>query len=477
MIPTISWKGLSRAGIALLFLVGAGQAMAAGTAANAKLENTVTATYKNLSGDAQTPVSSTAEITVLLLSSTPTLTLNSTVPADVTSLAEGQAIQILYDVTSTANGPDDYDLTTTETDGDNDLEDSTFTTTTDVGVLGATILVEDYTILATAGAGAGECTAAGTGSCTIKVPNDNAVDFEVNGFAGGGTDKIFFASIGATCTVTGVDDTNATIRTDVNEADGYSTITFDDCDTDGALTVADGAFETKTITFNLTVTTVSGANTVGDADLSTVAQDDGAVAVASASVDTTITVYAARIIIHKLVQNLDTTVVGTTTDPGNDGDGNQIIGILTVDDGTGSTTYYKSGVTAQPGDTLQYVVLVENLGAQVNDVVVSDALNVFTTYPADNNIRVMEEGDLGCTTGSTPASANNNLWDCVVTIDTTNVAAIQTPTDATDGDEASYNAGTTTISIYAGVGGSDAGTGGTIEFGKVSVGFYSVDVD
>ena len=79
---------LTRIGIALALIAGASQAMAAPTASNATLENTATASFSNLGGTPQTPVTVTAQITVLLTPVTPDLTLSSTTPTDLTTLAE-----------------------------------------------------------------------------------------------------------------------------------------------------------------------------------------------------------------------------------------------------------------------------------------------------------------------------------------------------------------------------------------------------
>lgn len=456
---------LTRIGIALALIAGASQAMAAPTASNATLENTATASFSNLGGTPQTPVTVTAQITVLLTPVTPDLTLSSTTPTDLTTLAENQTISLFYDVTSNSNGPDDYNLALSETSFTG-LNTGTAGATTDVGILGATTIVEDFTILNTAGAGAGQCSTpdGGTGTCSIKVANDDASDAVVNGLSG--FDTVVFTS-GIVCTVASVDDTNGGQVTDPGVGSGFSLVTVQGCSGAGLQSLGDGIFERKTIQYDYTTGTLSASPTPGTGTLSTVAQDDGAVASASAAVTSNITVLAARIVIHKLVRNVTDPITGSTADPGTDVNGNQIIGVLSVDDesGGGPFTYYKTGVTAEPGDVLQYAIVIENVGAAVTDVVIDDSSTIFTTYTA-NSVRLMEEGS---------KSSCSPAWTCTVTITpATNV--VTGLTDAVDGDQAKVVSGTD-VSIYAGAGGDDSGNGGNLAASKVTVGFYSVTVD
>jgi hypothetical protein len=97
------------AGVATLALVVPGLALAS-TAANTKITNTATVTYNDAGSNPQTAVTATADVTVTLVASAPNLSS----PANVT-IDQGATATLVYTITATANGPDPYHITATET--------------------------------------------------------------------------------------------------------------------------------------------------------------------------------------------------------------------------------------------------------------------------------------------------------------------------------------------------------------------------
>ena len=99
-----SLRCLALGTIALAIAATAPQALAS-TAANTAISNSATVTYNDAGGIAQMPVTATAIVTVTLVPSAVTLTS----PA-AQSIAQGTTATLSYTITSTANGPDIYSL-------------------------------------------------------------------------------------------------------------------------------------------------------------------------------------------------------------------------------------------------------------------------------------------------------------------------------------------------------------------------------
>src|SRR3982750_2753659 len=104
----------SKAGLVAVALLGAAlsfaQSALASTAANTTITNSATVNYNDGGGVAQTPVTATVSVTVTLVPSA--VTLSS--PANQT-IAQGASATLTYTITSTANGPDTYNLSSVVT--------------------------------------------------------------------------------------------------------------------------------------------------------------------------------------------------------------------------------------------------------------------------------------------------------------------------------------------------------------------------
>lgn len=462
---------LAKLAFGLTLLLAGQQAFAAPTAANAILQNTVTVNFDNSAGLAQPAVSASVSITVLLKPATPTLTKTGSSPTNLNTVVETQTFTIDYTITSNANGPDTYALSYAL--GTESSIQAGSPTTVNAGspssvTLGATTVVENYTSMA-AGLGTGgegDCVTPDTGYCTIKVANDNSnTDGIVNGLAAG--DAVELGTSGTVCTIkTGGITDNGGAVTDVTVAGGYSTIVLQNCSAaDASISVGDGMYGQQSITVSLTagkIDQTSGA-TSSTGTVTTTAQ--GASPSAAATDAQGYTIILPHIAVSKLVRDITNPIVGdTTTNPGNDANGNPIRSVLTVNDGSGSATFYKTGVKAKPGDVLEYAVIVENVGStDATNVTLQDNLTAFTTYQASSLIDI-EAGTLSCTT---------NAWTCSATVTT----GPTTLTDVAGDDAGTYNAGPPpSVSINPGTG-ATASTGGTVSTGNVSIVFYKVKVD
>ncbi|MCB1645328.1 MAG: hypothetical protein KDI36_07740 [Pseudomonadales bacterium] len=451
-----------KAGVAIVLLVcGAQSALAAGTAANTILENTVTVNFENAGGLAMTAVTATASITVNLVEAAPSVAFNAAASTSPLEGAEGDVITLVYDVTSNANGEDDYELVVADSSTSN-YGTSTFSPVSpvSVGILGATTVAEAFSILNTGGSGAGECTVNGTGTCEIQVPNDGPIGSEgdINSLAAGDTVVLNNGST-LTCTVVSVTDVAG-----ATSAASLSTLEVDSCEDTGggafALAIGDDIFESKQITISTTLGNLTAANVDGSTTISVTPQPVGGSA-GTPDTNATITIKAPSVSVFKLVRNVTTPVAGT--DPGAGAD----IAILTYD-GTGGGTFYANGVTAAPGDVLEYAVIVRRDLGNVKDIRITDPLQIFTTYQAAS-INVLDAEATGFTC--------SNTWTCDVTVTDGTVDAADDGS-TTAGDTGFFSGGT--ITAYGGSGADETdGTnpGGTLGNGEVSVITYRVTVD
>jgi hypothetical protein len=137
---------------------------------------------------------------------------------------------------------------------------------------------------------------------------------------------------------------------------------------------------------------------------------------------------------------------------------------ITVPNGTGTTTYIynsntyyatTSGVTAKPGDILEYILVATNSGS------VPISASVVTDVPQTNFVTFR---DNAYGTGKE-----------ITYVSDTNV--VTTLSKASDGDQADYNITTpNTLTVYAGMGATNT-AGGTIPAGKSVLVLYQVTVN
>ena len=400
-------------GTALLASAALIPSLAFATAANTTITNTVTVSFSDAANNPQTPVEANVSISVNLVASAPLLTS----PADVDPTTEDTGVNLVYTITSTANGPDTYNFTSADTESNMDAE-ATFSTPSIV--LGATTVASGITAADT----------------VITVPFDGTDDGIVNGLAVG--DIIVIDPTG-TAEVAEIDS----IDESTGAASNTVTITLT-AGTTSAFTYGTTIGERDDVTVVVTTDTITTGTSGTHSVLSTATSDtDGAVFTTQATA-TVITVRRPVLTVTKYVRNATPL---TTFNPA--------VADVTVD----GVDYYSSGVSGNPGDTMQYLIVIDNSAAgagTANNIVVSDPIPQFTTFVA-SSIELDATG--------------------------TGVFAAQDET-ADDGDAAELDAtGNGTVYVYAGAGGDDTtagagnGDGGTLLATEISYVTFQVTID
>jgi len=294
----------------------------ASTAANTVIRNTVTVNYNDAAAHVMPQQQATVDITVALVNATPTLTA----PADQSTIPGTPAVYN-YTITSNANGPDNYALTTNIDSQSAGISGSTAVAAPTPIFLGATTIKTAVTI------------AAG-GTTAISVPTDGTVGGGVNGLIA--TDTVVIN--GQVYTIASVDDTTATT------VNGTSTITVNGNGTaSGLLPVGTPIEERKTFTMTVTpgTVTVAANQTI---TVTTSAKSGGAAAAATDQTVTTVNV--ANLSVVKEVS----------------ADGN---------------TWVSSGLCAAPAASLFYRITVTNNGSSnATTVLITDPQPIYTTYTA-----------------------------------------------------------------------------------------------
>lgn len=324
-------RPLAAAILAVGALAGASQAWA-NTAADTTIRNTVTVNYSDAASTPQAALTAQVDVTVNLVRANPLLSA----PIDQTTDSATNAVYS-YTITNAANGIATYNLSTTLAQSAG-ISASTANTNVALATLGATTVASSVNILA-------------LGNTTITVPADNTVDLSINGLAGGDTVVIG----GQVYSIAG-------IGADV-ASPGTTTITVVGNGT--AQVVASGTLIAERQTFTMTVDPgpVSG---VGDQTITVDTTATDSVDNAYTGTDQTITtVRNTNLAVQKLVRNVTTGAAG--------------LGLPVV---YGGNNYYASGVTGNPTDTLEYMIVVTNAvgAADATNVRISDPIPPFTTY-------------------------------------------------------------------------------------------------
>jgi hypothetical protein len=414
-------QAIKRMGMALVAVATlAPISVFASTAANTVISNTVTVDYANADGSQTYQETASVALTVNLVESAALIT---TEPADIDPTSEGATENLVYTITSTANGDDTYDITPSSSD--TDLDAPTFGGD-------ATITLGGTTVAATIN----------NGDTTITVPYDGSDDDIINTLSGGETIVIDpnGAAIVATIAASGVDTSNG-------PTNNTATITLTAGLTLGSsipvgTIIGERADATVTITAgNLQGAAVSGTHAVSI----NVASQTGT----NPDVDsgtTNVVVRVPDLTVTKYVRN-DTNPNGTGTS-------------ITVN----GNTYYDSGVNGDPDDLMEYLIVIDNTTAgsdEATAIVISDPVPQFTTY---------ETGTMALDSDTTSATGSGSF---------TAIADGDSDGDAGEFD----SAGNGTVYIYAGNGGDDGaagvnnGTGGSLDQGEYSFAIFQVRID
>ena len=308
-----------------------------GTAANAVIRNTVTVNYQDAGSHNMPTVTKDLDITVALVKTPALLSAPVNIP-----IALGTDAVYNYTITSQANGPDTYTLTTNIDSQGPSISGSTATPSLASVTLGAT----------------SAAAAAASGDNSITIPNDSLSHTagDVNGISNGDTIVITVSGTPHTYTVTGVTDGGTGI--------GTSTITIS-----GTFGVAIPAGVLIEEQKSFTMTVHSGTVTAAEDEtvtVTTTATNTGS----GTATDQTVTTFNAPVI--------------TTND---------VIKEVSATGAAGSWTS-SAGTQFKPGDTVYYRIRVHNNGTtDAHTVKITDPQPLYTTY---------QPGSAKAGTGSTP---------------------------------------------------------------------------
>jgi hypothetical protein len=298
----------------------------ANLAANTQIINSATLSYND--GTGTKTATASVSVTVVLVASAPTIVAGT---AQTTSYSGSATLTDSYTVTASANGPDTYNITAAVSGSTNTSGAAANPTALTVS-LGATV------------------TTAGSTATVIVVPSDGVANNNLNGIVVGATVVIN----GDVRTVTAISD----------NASGTSTITLNAPLSGGAPGTGVLVAEQKVVTTTVTPGTITSSGTdVTVSDKVTITSTTTSSATAtSGAVLNTFTSGAATL--TKYVRNVSA-VSGT--------------GTAYV---YNSANYYSAGVTAKPGDVLEYVLVATNSSTtgSVSASVVTDSLP--TSYVA-----------------------------------------------------------------------------------------------
>lgn len=371
------------------------------TAANTQILNTATLSY--FDGTSTKQSSSTVTVTVALVPSgvdvTPGTNQTTTYNGATTKLTNS------FIVTATANGPDTYNVSAAISASSNTGAPNAATATPQITslTLGATVTV------------------AGSTTKAIVVPADgNATDSSVNGIAANST--VF------------INGEERDVESVVDNASGTSTITLkaDLSSAPGAgMLVAGRRVVNVDVTAGTIVTT--GQDITIDKTLTVTSTSTGNPSKTSVAIRDTFTSGAANL--AKYVRNTSKA----------SGSGTPYV--------YNSTNYYRTGVSAAPGETLEYLLVAINTTATpVKAAVVNDNLPITFSSLKANGYGAGKEVTYVSDTG-----------------------AVSTYSAASDTDQATYNTGSGLLTVYIG---SDAtsSAGGSIPLGSVLV-LYQVVVN
>lgn len=459
---TLGWNGLlARIAFGIAILLAGSQALAgtaSGTAANHIMSSSTHVTYGDL-GSGTYSADASVTITVELIPAAPDAVFDAADSDSLSSVAPGQTVNLVYTITSNSNGPDNYTLSGTAT---NTSASSTGNPAPQAFDLGATTVANASPIVAF------ETTDVSAGAGTqITVPADNiGGDSLLNGLSVGDVVVLNMTTGGDNvCTVNQI--TEPTLG---SEANATSTLEVDNCSQgSGSLELGDQIGQRVNETLQVTV---SASTTAGTIDVDASADYTGGSAPTIVATQS-ITVVLPNVTIYKFVRNVTTP---STPSQDNAGPGE----ILNLN--TPAVSFYKKGVTAKPGEELEYAIVLINSGTDATSVTVTDPLALFTTYvgiggtTASNigdgdGVRIYEDvplDSIGCDSG---ASSNT----CQVSTGGPGAITEATDDDITGGGDIGGNNGGT-ITAYPGTGASEP-VGGTIGAGKVAIVIYDVTVD
>lgn len=372
----------------------AGSQAWANTAADTTIRNVVTVNYADANNNAQTAISAQVDVYVNLVKAAPTLTLTS---ASTVTIDQSQTAAYTYLLTNNGNGIQSFDVTNALTPSAGVASASASYAPAGSIKLGASTIATGVTIAA-------------AGTTTITVPADNTSDASINGI-----------TAGSTVVISGQVYTVSSIGADT-ASPGTTTITVNGNGTASAALAAGTLISGRT-TVTVTINPGADSNAAIDQTIAdvTAANDHTTTALVSGNTSTTTTVAGVGLSVIKYVRNITHPIVG---------------GGAVTWPAAGGNTYYASGVNGNPGDTLEYMIVVSKSASasSAKNVIVTDNIPQFTSYVT---------GTMKIDNGAGFSAAL---------------------TETADADAATYVGGATPqVTFYAGAGGTGSpAKGGTI---------------
>jgi hypothetical protein len=380
----------------LLLALSAGNAQA-NVAANARIINNATLSYNDGAGTITATASVT--VTVALVPAIPTVAPG---PPQTTSYGgPSTPLTNSFTVTATANGPDTYDVTSAIT-GSTNTTGPTATPHSSTLFLGATVTVS------------------GSSTTSIVVPSDGTGDNSVNGIQAG------------SAVVIGTE--TRTVQSVIDNASGTSAINLTAA-LSGAPSAGVVVAEQKTVLVDVTAgaITTTGTNITVIKNITVTSTTNTGITVTSGTVTDSYTSGAATL--SKYVRNVTVPAAGTGSPYAYN-----------------SSNYYQAGITARPGDTLEYILVAANSGTgAVTSSAITDALpTTFVTlvpnaYGSSSEVTYVNE-----------------------------VGTAVTYSAANDADQATYASDTLTVNVGTG---ATSGAGGSIPASSSVLVLYMVTVN
>ena len=357
-------------GVLVLALFGFAQGASASSATHI-IENTVTIAYSD-AGSNVLGGTDTVAVTVRLVSGAPLVTVDPLGPLG--PVAHNAALSFTYTITSNANGLDVYTLAENLNSPTDAALVSITTSPLSLGGANASTVSDALGVL-----DASDATDNTVDGYAITVAADddgNGDGGEVHGFQF--DDDIVFTPSGGSEYVCKV---NHTVEpTAGNETNASATIYVDQCTTIGSGTLTAGDLVSERDTIIVVINSGTTNETVLlDASVTPAGEEiAGGGSVAGNATQVVIVVLGADLDVYKFVRNV-TTSANNVVAAGLCTNGTDFQ-CLEIDSGE---IYYKTGVQADPGDQLEYAVLLYNAASQVDEIVVTNPIVAFTAYDND----------------------------------------------------------------------------------------------
>jgi len=241
-------------------------------------------------------------------------------------------------------------------------------------------------------------TAAGAGTAILVPADSTGADTVLSGFQVGDVIVLDPGGEDLVCKVNQISEPAASA-----EANATATINVHECSANtGTLSPGDQIGERGQISITVTGTAADDI----DLQFNVVSEDDNAVLTSLAF---TVNIVGADIDVFKFVRNVSS--------GGNNPSACTAAAFSCTT--VGGETYYRaasgqSGVTADPGEILEYAVLMFNNAGLVTDVVVNDTLPLFTAY-VDNSAILYAVGIASGAGGTATCDADATIAPCAIT--------------------------------------------------------------